>query len=244
MAKQSGLGDRLYVNGYDLSGDVGAIQTLGSKVGEQNVTGIDKDAMERLQLLHDAELTFNNFFTGDTSDTNNEHAHERLRDLSVTAMCTYLRGTTPGNGAAGLVAKQFEYSLDRQASGALLGTVNAKAAGGSPLEWGVVLGEATFTGTGNGTVVDLGAAHGIDAMALYLHALAFSGTSATVIVQTDDNSGMATPSTYGTFAAVDTAHDYERLYVASAPERYIRLRVSGGTFSTVTLGVIACPVYT
>lgn len=244
MTKEAGLGDRLYVNGYDLSGDVGAIQNATNSVGEQDVTGLNKDARERLQLLGDGEIGFNSFFTGVASSGAAGHAHERLRDLSTTAILTYFRGITAGGAGCGLVAKQFQYQLVRGSAGDLLGTVNAKAAGGIPLEWGVVLGEVSLTATGNGVAVDLGAAHGIDEMALYLHATAFTGTSATVIVQTDDNSGMASPSTYGTFAAVDAAHDFERLLVASAPERYLRLRVSAGTFSAITVAVLACPLYT
>ena len=102
MVKESGLGDRLFVNGYDLSGDVGSIQTIGTSLAEQDVTGIDKSAVERLQLLGDGQLTFASYFTGGaTSDSAAVHAHQRLKTLSTTAVATYLRGTTQGGAAAG-----------------------------------------------------------------------------------------------------------------------------------------------
>jgi hypothetical protein len=32
MAKQSGLGDNLYVAGYDLSGDIGSLETISGRL--------------------------------------------------------------------------------------------------------------------------------------------------------------------------------------------------------------------
>ena len=240
MAKTSGLGDSLFVNGYDLSGDVGAIQTLSHTIGEMNATGLNKSAMERLQLLHDSELSFNCFFTGDSSDSGNVHAHERLRTLSNTRLVTYFNGTTAGNLAAGHGALQFNYDLERGDDGALLGSVTTKSSDGYGLDVGRILDVAAApTAVGNGTVLDLGT-HGWATTALHLHVTAFTGTSVTLIIQTDDNSGMSTPTTYGTFATV-SGRTYERLAVASAPERYIRWRASSGTFSAVSFAVMIAP---
>ncbi|MGE3448687.1 MAG: hypothetical protein AB7H92_14030 [Microbacteriaceae bacterium] len=245
MPKEAGLDDRLFCNGFDLSGDIGSIQTIKRSVAEFDATGINKNAKERLQLLADGELSFNSYFTGDASDTNNEHAHERLRNLDTTALVTYFRGTTQGGGGAGLVAKQFSYDLNRAANGGLLGSVQCKAAGGVATEWGRILdaaGTASSTGTNQSTGLDLGASHGIDDMAFHFHVTAFTGTNATVIVQTDDNSGFTTPTTYGSFAVVSAANAYERLAVSGAPERYIRWRVTG-TFSAITFVILAVPLY-
>lgn len=245
MAKEAGLGDRLFVNGYDLSGDVGSIQTLTHTIAEQDVTGINKSATERLQLLRDGELSFATYFTGDTSDTNNEHAHERLRNLATSANCTYFRGTTQGGAGAGLVCNQFQYQLARGQDGSLLGSVNAKVSGGVATEWGYILDvDAVRTSAGNQTNgLDLGASHGIDDMAFYLHATAFTGTSVTLIIQQDDNSGFSSATTYGSFTAVSAAHSYQRLEVAGAPERYNRWRANAGTFSSVTFSIVAAPLY-
>lgn len=243
MPKETGLGDKLYVNGYDLSGTVGAIQTIGVTLGEQDVTGLDKSAVERLQLLGDGELTFSSYFTGGaTSDSSAVNAHQRLKTLSTTAVATYLRGTTQGGGAAGLVCKQFQYQLDRGQNGSLLGSVNCKASGGNPVEWGFILDAAAApTAVGNQTTgLDLGASHGYTSMSFYLHVTAFTGTSVVLIVQTDDNSGFSSPTTYATFATV-SGRTYERVRVASAPERYIRWRANSGTFSAVSFVVTASP---
>lgn len=249
MAKQSGIGDRLYVDGYDLSGDVGAIQTISSTRGEQDVTGLNAAGHERLQTLADSELSFTSFYTGTTTgaggvgDASGVHAHERLKDPSVMRYVTYLRGTTLGDFGFGLQAKQFDYQLNRAADGALLGTVNAKAGHGTMGEWGYILeDDTTQTTNANGTTLDLGASHGIDDMAFYLHAFAFSGTSVTIIIQTDDNSGFSSATTYGSFTAV-SARGAQRLEVAGAPERYIRWRTNAGTFTSVQFAVLAVPLF-
>lgn len=245
MAKEAGIGDRFFADGFDLSGDVGAVQTIAHTIGEQDVTGLNSVAVERLQLLSDGELAFNSYFTGDASDPSNIHAHERLRTVTTLVNCTYLRGVVQGGYGVGMVAKQFQYQLDRGMDGALLGTVNAKAASGDGLEAGRLLDAAAApTAVGNqATGLDLGVSHGILRMAFYLHVFAFTGTSVTLIIQGDDNSGFTTPTTYGTFATV-SARTSQRLLVASAPERFIRWRANAGTFSAVSFAVLACPLYT
>ena len=48
MAKQSGLGQRLYLGGYDLSGDVGASDNASTPTPLLTVQSIDKQAVERI----------------------------------------------------------------------------------------------------------------------------------------------------------------------------------------------------
>jgi hypothetical protein len=239
VAKTSGLGDSLFVNGYDLSGDAANVEG-GVTIGEMNATGLNKSAMERLQLLADSTISMRTFFTGDTSDTNNEHAHERLRTLSNTALVTYLNGGTAGNFAAGHVCKQFSYAPARGENGDLFVSVDSKGSGGFGMDIGRILDSAAApTAVGNGTVLDLGT-HGWSSTAFHLHVTAFTGTDVTLLIQTDDNSGMTTPTTYGTFAVV-SGRTYERLAVATAPERYIRWRASAGTFTAVSFAVTVHP---
>ena len=48
MAKTSGLGQELYVHGYDLSGDVGSLDSVGSPREQLEVPAINKSARERI----------------------------------------------------------------------------------------------------------------------------------------------------------------------------------------------------
>ena len=44
MAKESGIGHYLFVDGYDLSGDTGSVGTIAMRRAMLDVTGIDKAA--------------------------------------------------------------------------------------------------------------------------------------------------------------------------------------------------------
>src|SRR5690348_14427347 len=64
MTKRSGLGQRIYVGGYDLSGDIVSLSGVSTNLKPiEGVTGIDKSAMERLPGLRDgglqADVVFN-----------------------------------------------------------------------------------------------------------------------------------------------------------------------------------------
>jgi hypothetical protein len=69
MAKQSGLGDNFYIGGYDLSGDVSALDKISGPIAVLDSTGINKSANERLFGQRDASMQFTTLFnfTGTTN---------------------------------------------------------------------------------------------------------------------------------------------------------------------------------
>lgn len=238
MAKQSGLGDRLFVGGYDLSGDIGSVQSINASQALQDITGIDKSAYERLGLLRDGEISFNNFF----NDASGQ-AHVVLKALQAQADVhgMYLRGTTRGNQAACLIAKQVNYNLNRGADGSLLGSVQLLASAGYGLEWArqLTAGKITSTAAENLTSVDMTAAGSLGLVA-YLQAFSFSGTSVTVTLQesSDNGAGDAFAAvTGGAFAAVSSAPNTQRIATATqAVERYLRVALTG-TYSSAVLAI-------
>ncbi len=60
--KTSGLGDNLYLGGYDLSGDVGSVDQLQVPVATFDVTSIKSSAMERIYGRRDGNLSFTSFW--------------------------------------------------------------------------------------------------------------------------------------------------------------------------------------
>src|SRR3989304_9251126 len=62
MTKGNGLGATLYVQGYDLSNDVGQIDALENGRDLLEMTGLDKSAHERLQGLQTGRIAFTGFF--------------------------------------------------------------------------------------------------------------------------------------------------------------------------------------
>jgi hypothetical protein len=76
MAKQTGLGDNLYVSQFDLSGDVGQVNNISSPRGTTEVTAINKSGIERLFTHKDGALGFQAFFNPTTGQ-----AHPALSAL-------------------------------------------------------------------------------------------------------------------------------------------------------------------
>jgi hypothetical protein len=139
MAKTTGLGDNLYLDGYDVSGDIGSIQSISNKRALLDVTGLDKDAHERLPGLGDAEISFTSFYNpsdGTDPDDLVVGAHEILKNILNGRHVLYFRGTVLGGAVAAMIGAQASYKLDRSAQGALTGEVQVMNAGGKLVEWG------------------------------------------------------------------------------------------------------------
>lgn len=233
MSKVSGLAQNLYVGGYNLSGDVGSVDNASGPQDALDVTGIDKSAHERIGGRRDGVLEWTSFFNAAAS-----RAHPVLSVLPTTdVIASWFLGTTLGDPAASIVGKQINYDPSRADDGALtVGiSVNGNAYG---LEWGrqLTAGIATYGGASTGSSLDYGAAIGTTNFGLqaYLHTFAFTGTSATVAIQssTDNGGGDAFAAITGaTFTAV-TAIGSERIQTGAtaAVERYLRISVTG-TFS-------------
>jgi hypothetical protein len=153
VAKESGLGDRFLLGGWNLSGDTAAIDNCHGGPAAQDVTGIDKSGMERIGGLLDASMEWTSWF-------NTANAHATLSTLPTTSrVATYLRGLAQGSPGAGLVGKQINYDPKRAADGTLQLAVSVQGSDGSPLEWGVQLtagGLRTDTTATTGTSVDNG----------------------------------------------------------------------------------------
>jgi hypothetical protein len=237
MTKQTGLGDNCYVDIYDLSGDVGALDSISGGPNPLEVTAIDKSAKERLGGVRDGTVEFTSFF-----DKAAGAEHLALRGLPTTdRIVSYFRGTALGGPAASLVAKQLNYDATRGEDGSLTFKINA-VANGFGLEWGQSLtaGKRTDSAATNGSGVDFAASSAFGLQA-YLHVFAFTGTSATVKLQeSSDNAGTDPYAdvTGGAFTTV-TGATSERIATSSGltVERWLRV-VTTGTFSNLVFAVI------
>jgi hypothetical protein len=238
MAKQAGMGDQLYVGGVKVSNDIGSLSKLGGGPAVQDVTGIDKFAMERLGLERDGSMEFACWF-------NPTVAHPVFSALPTTdVMLTYGHGTTIGNPALCLIGKQINYDFTRAADGSLVGAVTAQA-NGFGIEWGLQLtaGQRTdTTATSPATGVDVtdgvtvSTAFGWQA---YLQVFAgFVGTSATVTLQDSaDNSAFANLTSGAFIAATGITTQRLQSGATDTVRRYVRA-ITTGTFTNVTFTVV------
>lgn len=235
MAKQSGLGDNLYVGGYDLSGDIGSLSRIGGSQATIDVTSIDKSAFERIGGLRDGSIEFTSYMNDSLL-----HAHPVLRALpTADVTVSYFRGTTLGGQAASLVAKQINYDPTRAQDGSLTFVTSAQA-NGYGLEWGNMLtaGKRTdTTATSPATGVDFTASTSFGWQA-YLHVFSFTGTSCTVTLQDSANNSVFAGFTGSAFVAA-TALGTQRIAGAagSTVRQYVRA-ITTGTFTECTFAVV------
>lgn len=250
MAKQSGLGDRVYIDGYDIAGDV-QTYTIQGGFAVIDMTGIDKYAFERkggkrsgsisaVTYLNPGDLAF-------ASPLVDTGSHELLRAMSVSdRVVSLFRGQSAD--AASLVALQGSYDPTLAADGALTIAVGAQS-NAYGLDWGDTLtaqtgnGKSTVTGAGAITSRDFTSATAFGAQA-YLHVFNFVGTDATVSIQSssDNGAGDAFSNVTGlVFDAITTGPQAQRKQTTRtlAIERYLRVNVATtGGFTSLTFAVM------
>lgn len=236
MTKSSGLGDNLYVGGYDLSGDIGALSNISGGTKPIEVTGINKSAFERIGGERDGSMAWSAFF-----NTAIGQAHPVLSALPRTdVVATYCRGTNLGDPCASLVAKQVNYDGNRAQSGEFTFAVDAQG-NAYGLEWGVQLtaGLRTDTAATNGTGVDTTASASFGAQA-YLQVTAFTGTDVTVKIQ-DSADNVTFADVVGlAFTAVTAAPTTQRIATGNTAtiRRYVRAATTTSAgFTSATFAV-------
>jgi hypothetical protein len=235
---QGGLGDNLWIDGLDVSGDISALGQIRSPLTVQDTTAINLSAVRRLGLLHDGGMDYTALWNpGAAADT----AHSIHKTLpTADRALTYTRGTALGAHAASMIGKQIGYDGTRNADGSFTLSV-AAVANGFGLEWGQLLtvGKQTLTGAGNGTGVDLGAVSTLFGWAMYLQTFAFTGTSVTIKVQDSaDNSAWLdlASATFAAASAVGSQRVSAGATSTATVRRYARI-VAAGTFSEAIVGV-------
>lgn len=239
MAKESGLGAQLYVDEYDLSNDTNSLSRISKAANPLEFTGIDKSAVERKAGQLTGQITLTTFW-------NPTNAHAAYSPLPRTdRIVSYFHRATLGAPVASMVGKQVGYNPTRDNVGALTAEVDALS-NAWWLDWGYALtaGKRTDTAATNGTGVDFAnqgapASFGLQA---YLHVQAFTGTSATIKLQSssDNGAGDAFADVTGGGFTLVTAATKERIATARnlAVERYLRV-VTTGTFSNLVFAVQA-----
>ncbi len=117
--------------GQDISNDINTV-TISTPSGQQDVTGLDKSAVEKLLLLADGVVTLNGVFN---DATNKSHA--------VLKNYRTLSGTEVGRTVAIVISGQTlsmellfdDYSLSRAADGSLTWTATGHLADGTVPAW-------------------------------------------------------------------------------------------------------------
>jgi len=232
MAKQTGLGSRLWVGSANLSGDINAINRIAGGPAALDMTDITQSAFERKGGLRDGGIDVTSYFDPAAGASHAVYSALPRTDIITSAAV----GATVGTPCASCQAVQVGYDGNRNNDGSYLLSVvsNADQYG---VEWGELLtaGDRTdTTATASGTGLDGSAATTFGGQA-YLHLSAFTGTSVTVKLQDSaDNSSFSDISS-AAFTA-KTAVGWERIAFTGTVRRYVRVATTG-TFSNAVFMV-------
>ena len=236
MPKESGLGDQLFLDEYDLSGDIGSIGTISAPLGVLPATNITQSAQARMPGMMDGAMAFSSYFNPDVGGP-----HDKLSALPrISVYGSYFHRSVIGNPAASLLAKQVGYDGNRGADGSYLLATNLTASDGVPLDWGrqLTAGKRTDTAATNGASLDSGVVSTLFGWSAYLHVFSFTGTSVTITLQDSANDSVWANLSGGAFTVL-TAAGKERITAASATatvRRYMRV-ITAGTFSSCVFAV-------
>lgn len=230
MAVKSGLGSNFYLDGYDLSGDVTALNEISSPRSLLEVPGIDKSSMTRLLGNTTGVIDMSTWF--------NDAAGQSLPVLAALPRTDihmmYTQSTTRGDQAAGLVAKQIDLGWTRATDGSLVGHCRGES-NATPLEWGELLtaGKDTHGSAASASSVDYGASTPAGASG-YLQV--FSLASGSVTLTIEDSSDDSSFSSLKAFTAT-SGRTKERVTVSGTVDRYARI-TSSGSFSAAVFAVL------
>jgi hypothetical protein len=134
MAKESGLGwttlsvDDSGGNVCDIKNDITSVQ-FATPRAVQDVTGLDKSAMERLLLLADCSVTHNGVFNDAASKS-----HAVFKTVSSTSVARTTTMTVSGQTLAPELL-YTDYALTRAQDGALTWTAPGVLADGTVPTW-------------------------------------------------------------------------------------------------------------
>lgn len=238
MAKQTALGDALYVGASDLSGDVGSITGIASPRAIIDVSSIVVPGYERLLGRADGSINFAAFYNPSAGQ-----AHPILSAVGTVSgtantIISYAHGTVVGGDVASLAAKQVDYGVTVGQDYSIALAITSTGGNGYPVEWAQMLttGKQTFasSGTVSGTI-DTGASAAFG-LAGYLHAFSIASGTATVAIQDSADNAAFIDVASGVFTAVSGA-TFERITTTKTAtvRRYLRVNVTGTFTNLVAL---------
>lgn len=221
---------RLYLAGADLTGRGNKIDVQASAEDLKTTNWASNGWTERVGGLFDGTFAAEGQWQAGDDGMPDDVAFASLgvSTIPVTAV--------PTSGAVGSLAYltralETKYQLGSDVGQVLMWSADAKT------NWPYARGEVIHpqgtarTASGSGTARQLGVLSSAQAMYVNLHVLSYTDGSMTVTVESDDNSGMTTPTTRGTFTAATALGGQAMRIVGPIADDWWRVSwtISGGS---------------
>ena len=155
MAKESGLNVRLYVMGYDLSGDANALDGAGYSQETMETTALASAAASRITGLADGSLSVNGYFDNATGKIHPIFTSNSGKIPTADQVVLVPMGASVGDPSVGISAKEADYNVSRS-SGSAISVTSTFTGNGMGGEFGTMLTahDDTITSSTSGTAVD------------------------------------------------------------------------------------------
>lgn len=234
MTKSSGMGDQLFIAGYDIGADINSIGSLSTPRETLPGTDITQFAMARLFGKRDGQAEFTSYL-----DMADDASYEALSSLPRTSVhLMYLRGATLGNPSIGLIGLEVNYDPTRADDGSLMFGTSVLSTGFG-IDWckQLTAGKVTHASATNGSSVDTTASASFGFQA-YLQVFSVGSGTVEITVQDSANNADWTDLTSGAFTNA-TGRTAERIQSSSATatvRRYLRV-ITEGTFTDAVFAV-------
>lgn len=233
-----GTQTRLLVNQWDFSGVSNALK-VELKLNREECTVFQATAKEYVAIDNDGTISQQGYFVDSGADTFEEEIAESILNassLTVAALVGTSTAACPAYVARDATTNAMK--VGGKTDGLL--TLSGDWISGGNIFRGLRAFSGTISATGTQTYIDLGAAGSAGGYGwLFVQTITGTATSATITVQSDDNTSFTTPATEGTFT-FSAVGAYE-IALTGTVDRYVRLNCTstGGATSFVVVGVVA-----
>lgn len=239
MTKTHGMGDQLWVGGYDLGASTNSLSRIAGGNTPIPMTDITQLAMARVAGQRDGGMDIVSYWNPDVGASHDVYSPLPRADV----IATYAHTTSIGGWSANVVAKQIGYDGDRAQDGGFLLNVAAQA-NGYGLQWAqqATAGKRTdASATAAAAVSPLdqaSASPGAFGLVMWVHVFSIgSGTPTIKLQESSDNGADAYADVTGATTGVVTAPTALRVQTGSIDvERYLKV-VTTGTFTDLVFAV-------
>ena len=229
---------RLLVDQWDFSSVSNSLET-SVNVQREDVTTFQSTAKQFVAIGAEGGIAQAGYLTTFAANSFEQEITEAINNTESLYVAA-LYGTDTAKCPAYVARGANADGMTIKAASDKVLTLSGSWGEGSGICRGYRMFSGTISATGGQTYIDMGAAGSAGGLAwLFIQAITGTATNATITVQSDDNTGFATPATEGTFTF--SAVGGQEIALSGAVDRYVRLNATslGGATNYTVVGVIA-----
>lgn len=239
MAAIHGRYTKIWIDEFDLSSQNNSLE-VSMTIPDLDATAFQDTGTVSVAGIPTGMITQAGYFTGKTTGLNEDVLYDRFNVATTTVAALFGTATSACPAYVSRTTGTETISIKTTPTGIM--TIDGQWAKGGGLIRGLRVWEGTFSATGAQTspgYIDVGAVGSAGGFAyLFVRTITGTATSATITVESDDNTSFTSAATEGTFTF--SAVGVQTMTLSGTVDRYIRLNcTSKGGATNFTVGCIA-----